>query len=81
MTQEFNNDIVFWLKMGYGILRINYRGSLGKFIINMAIPVIEFHVREYEYYFSKMECKLSKINTVEFQRLIFLTFLLKNEHR
>ena len=52
MTQEFNNDIVFWLKMGYGILRINYRGSLGKFILNMAIPVIEFQVREYEYYFS-----------------------------
>ena len=33
MTREFNNDIVFWLKMGYGILRINYRGSLGKFIL------------------------------------------------
>jgi len=44
MTREFNNDIVFWLKMGYGILRINYRGSLGKFILNMAMPVIEFQV-------------------------------------
>ena len=52
MTREFNNDIVFWLKMGYGILRINYRGSLGKFIINMAPLVIELYVREYEYYFS-----------------------------
>ena len=55
MTQEFNNDIVFWLKMGYGILRINYRGSLGKFILNMAIPVIEFQVRGYEKYASSQK--------------------------
>ena len=39
MTQEFNNDIIFWLKMGYGILRINYRGSLGKFILNIGHEV------------------------------------------
>ena len=28
-TREFSNDVIFWLKMGYGIIRPNYRGSLG----------------------------------------------------
>ena len=29
-TKEFNNDIIFWLNMGYAVIRPNYRGSLGK---------------------------------------------------
>ena len=29
-TKEFSNDVIFWLKLGYAIIRPNYRGSLGK---------------------------------------------------
>ena len=27
--KDFKNDLVFWLKLGFGILLPNYRGSLG----------------------------------------------------
>ena len=61
-TKEFNSDVLFWLKLGFAILRPNYRGSTGaglNFLTSLIGHSGDFDVKDC--YEAVQDCKISNV--------------------